>query len=206
MGIDAPLSFLVSPDDPPSRREVVRVALDLFVRDGLCATSLRDIAVASGYSSTVLYKFFDSKDALAADVFERCYRFLAFRLRAGIDPALSFDVNLRGLIVSVAEVLALQPQTVLYVSEHIRLMWPSMSAQWRQESIVRILTELFTQGVREGAIDHEEEVPYLVTVFMGTFSQYAKLSYFKEFPAVPEKGMHIISSILERLFQKSAHG
>jgi len=202
---EAPLDFLISPDDAPSKQEILRVALDLFVRDGLCATSLRDISAASGYSSTVLYKFFESKDELAAYLFERCYRLLATRLRNRIDPGLPFSANMHFLMQSAGQLLSQHAQAVLYVSEHIRLMWPSMSAPMRQGSLVCILTELFAQGVREGAIENESEIPYLVTVFMGSLSQYAKLLYFKEFAVVPEEGVMVISEILERVFKKSVH-
>ncbi len=206
MNTEAPLDFLISSGDAPSKQEILRVALDLFVRDGLCATSLRDIAAASGYSSTVLYKFFESKEALAIYLFDRCYGFLALRLRARLDPALPFSANLRALMLSAGEMVSLHAQAVLYVSEHIRLMWPSMSGRRRQGSLVRILTELFAQGVREGAIDHESEIPYLVTVFMGSLSQYAKFAYFHEFSVGPEDGIQMLSGILERVFRSNAHG
>lgn len=200
------LDFLISSDDAPSKQEILRVALDLFVRDGLCATSLRDIAAASGYSSTVLYKFFASKEALASYLFDRCYALLALKLRHRLDPASPFLVNVRTLMRSAGEMVVWHTQAVLYVSEHIRLMWPSLSEQRKRDSLAHILTELFAQGAREGVIKQKAEIPYLVAVFMGSLSQYAKLAYFQESSPAAEEGVQALSRILERVLGDSAHG
>ena len=38
-------------DDPPAKHKILVTALALFVRDGLCETSVRDIAKASGFNA-----------------------------------------------------------------------------------------------------------------------------------------------------------
>ena len=65
--------FYVLADDPPAKREILVAALALFVRDGLCETSIRDIAKESGFTNPALFKHFRSKDHLARFLFERCY-------------------------------------------------------------------------------------------------------------------------------------
>ncbi len=69
-------AFLLAEADPPSKREILRCALSLFVRDGLSETSIRAIARATHYTNPALYKFFPSKEALALHLFERCYAHL----------------------------------------------------------------------------------------------------------------------------------
>lgn len=191
--------FLVAPGDAPSKREIVRVALALFVRDGLCAASLRDIAAASTYSSTVLYKFFESKDDLARYLFERCYGLVARRLGAAIRSERDFRGNLRALIDASGRLLATQPEVVLYASEQVRLMWPTVSERLRPQSVVRLLTDLFQQGVDEGVIGDAREIPYLIAVLVGSFSQYAKLRYFGEFSGSPKEDAAFLGRIVERL-------
>ena len=63
--------------DAPAKRRILVTALELFVRDGLCETSVRDIAKASGFTNPALFKHFKSKDDLARYLFERCYLELA---------------------------------------------------------------------------------------------------------------------------------
>jgi AcrR family transcriptional regulator len=70
---ETPRPFYVSSEDAPAKQKIVIAALDLFVRDGLCETSIRDIAKASGFTNPALFKHFSGKDALASYLFERCY-------------------------------------------------------------------------------------------------------------------------------------
>lgn len=200
------IGFLVAPDDAPSKREIVRAALTLFVRDGLCAASLRDIAAASGYSSTVLYKFFENKDALARYLFERCYGLVAGRLRAAVSADRDFRTNLRSLVAAAGGLLATQPAAVLYASEQVRLMWPGASERLRPHSVVRLLTDLFLQGVDEGAIGDAREIPYLIAALVGSFSQYAKLRYFGEFAGPPREDAATLGRIVERIIAGGGHG
>src|SRR5215470_7814151 len=89
--------FLLLDADPPSKREILRWALHLFVRDGLCETSIRDIAEASGFTNPALYKFFASKEALALHLFERCYLRLITTVRDSMTRE-SFAADLDGLV------------------------------------------------------------------------------------------------------------
>jgi AcrR family transcriptional regulator len=52
-------------DDAPAKKKILTEALRLFVRDGLCETSIRDIARATGYTNPALFKHFASKERLA---------------------------------------------------------------------------------------------------------------------------------------------
>ena len=46
---------LADPEDAESKRQIVACALELFVRKGLSATSIRDIGAAAGYTNPALY-------------------------------------------------------------------------------------------------------------------------------------------------------
>ena len=70
------LSAVVRPDDAPSKRALLEAALRLFVRDGLCETTIRIIAAEAGFTNPAIFKFFDSRDALARCVFESNPTFL----------------------------------------------------------------------------------------------------------------------------------
>src|ERR1700761_4041567 len=65
--------FYVLEHEAPAKQKILVTALELFVKDGLCETSVRDIAEASGFTNPALFKHFASKDALAECLFERCY-------------------------------------------------------------------------------------------------------------------------------------
>src|ERR1700719_26679 len=54
-----------------SRAEILDAAERVFGEDGLRSGSLRRIADLSGYSTAAIYKFFDSKQHLVAEVLNR---------------------------------------------------------------------------------------------------------------------------------------
>jgi AcrR family transcriptional regulator len=72
--------------DSPAVRASLAAALALFTRNGIDATTIRDIAGKSGYTNPAIFKHFDSKEALALCLFERCYRWIANALLAADDP------------------------------------------------------------------------------------------------------------------------
>src|ERR1700753_2101442 len=92
------LPFYVSSDDPPAKQKIVIAALDLFVRDGLCETSVRDIAKSSGFTNPALFKHFPSKDALANYLFERCYLELYRLITNAMQPEYTFAAKQRAVI------------------------------------------------------------------------------------------------------------
>src|SRR5947208_1128586 len=134
--LDPSTSFYIGPDDPPAKRQILVTALALFVRDGLCETSIRDIAKASGFTNPALFKHFESKDHLARFLFERCYLELARIVAAGIASGRTFRQQQRAVIDSYLEALDRDPDSVLYVQDYLRHFWRSMPAAVKRHSII----------------------------------------------------------------------
>ncbi|MFQ5630169.1 MAG: TetR/AcrR family transcriptional regulator [bacterium] len=53
------------------KKDVVNAALALFMKNGIKATTTRDIALRAGISEGTIYRHFDSKDELARIIFEQ---------------------------------------------------------------------------------------------------------------------------------------
>ena len=191
------------PDEPPSKQAILREALRLFVRDGLCETSLRDIASATGYSNTVLYKFFDSKDALAIHLFERCYDELVRGVSQALSPDHSFEEGLDALVKSYVRFLDRNLDAVLYVHENLRLYWPQVGEKTRALSLVGLLAAWIGKGKIEGAIDPGGTTGLLVTLTIGFLGQFARMLYFKECdPPAVRWQTEIKTLLLRSLVQK----
>jgi AcrR family transcriptional regulator len=172
--------FFVSASDPPAKREMLKAALRLFVRDGLCETSIRSIAAEAGFTNPALFKHFDGKDALALCLFERCYTKLAAEVAAGFVPERGFPDNLRAVLQRFAHALDRNLEAYLYVNEELRRFWPKVGPDVRRHSLVGLAKRLFESGMREGLVTREHSVELLVTAFIGIVAQLARALYFGE--------------------------
>src|SRR3954463_7687219 len=92
------LPFYVEPTDPPSKQELLKAALRLFARDGVRESSIRAVADAAGFTNPVLFKYFESKEALAVHLFERCYLRIVRDVQDAIEGPGAFRVKLARLI------------------------------------------------------------------------------------------------------------
>ncbi|HNS86210.1 MAG TPA: helix-turn-helix domain-containing protein [Parvularculaceae bacterium] len=70
-----------SPPELSTRERIEAAALALFVERGVDAATTREIARAAGVSEGAIYRHFDSKDELAAEMFFRIHARLAGLIR-----------------------------------------------------------------------------------------------------------------------------
>ncbi|MEP6619757.1 MAG: TetR/AcrR family transcriptional regulator [bacterium] len=176
-----PLPFFVSPDDPPSKREILIAALSLFAERGLDGVTVRDIAARSGYTNPAIFKFFAGRDELAEHLFVECYRELSKRFSATTHQDRNFRQNLRVLLVEFSSVLDHELDAFLFVTDNVRRLWPRVSSRLRGASLLGIVMRLIERGRNEGEIPQAIEPRLLVAGVAGTLSQVARLVYFGEF-------------------------
>src|SRR5262245_32197716 len=62
------------------RANIERGVVEVVARKGLHATTIQDIAIASSVSPGLLYRYWENRDALAADVYRAHYDKLVERL------------------------------------------------------------------------------------------------------------------------------
>jgi len=172
-------AFLHLEGDAPSKREILRHALHLFVRDGLCETSIRDIARASGFTNPALYKFFESKEAVALHLFERCYLRIVSAVR-GSQKRQDFATDLGALVEVCARLIDENLEAVLFVNDTLRHFWPKVSRGVRQHSLVGELRALIQLGKQTRAVPGALDGDLAVAMVLGTMGQIARMAYFDE--------------------------
>src|SRR5436189_436130 len=59
--------------DPARREAILQTAATVFARSGYAATAMDDIAAASGVTKLIVYRHFDSKEALYRAVLEQVF-------------------------------------------------------------------------------------------------------------------------------------
>lgn len=171
--------FFLSAGDPPSKQGILRAALKLFVKHGLAGTNVRMIGKEAGYTNPAMFKFFDSKDALALYLFERCYERL-YRQIARAAVRASFHEALAGVIDAFLTAMDEDLEAVLFVQDSLRELWPLLPVATRRRSILRTLRALFERGVGDGAVVGYSSPDVPVAALVGLLAQLARMVYFGE--------------------------
>src|SRR5262249_11940597 len=139
--------WLLAESDPPSKRSVLEAALRLFVRHGRAATTIRMIADEAGYTNPALFKFFDSKEALAVHLFERCYGRLYGRIASAVSG--TFDQERTRMVDAFLAQMDEDLEAALYVQDSLRELWPKLPPSARKRSILRVVRQVVGRGIRE---------------------------------------------------------
>ena len=153
----AVLPFYVHEDDPPAKREILRAALKLFSERGLAATTIRDIADASGYTNPAMYKHFGGKDELALYLFEACHAQVWTRCSAALSGEKGFDRKLEAYVGRWLELIDEYPEILAFLSDSARVLWPKAKRVLREKSMIGLARSLVLEAPRvrkaSGGID-----------------------------------------------------
>jgi TetR/AcrR family transcriptional regulator, repressor of fatR-cypB operon len=196
---DRPRPFYVSPEDPPAKRKILAAALALFARDGVCETTVRDIAKHSGFTNPALFKHFRGKDELARYLFERCYLELADLVSAATTTAAPFAAKQRAVVDGYLAALERDPDSVLYVQDWLRHFWPQMPNHVRRRSIVADIRRLLEEGQAQRCVTRDVDLQLLTTAWLGTLQQFARFRYFGEFTQPTATLASALDTLLTRL-------
>ena len=194
--------FYISVDAPPAKQKILQAALEMFVKDGLCETSIRDIARATGFTNPALFKHFAGKDALADYLFERCYLEMFRLVQNAIRNEIAFAKRQRALVVAYLGALDRDPSSVIFVQDSLRHFWPRMPARVRRHSILGEIRALLASGREEGAVTTEIDIGLLTTAWVGTLQQFARARYFGEFKQDLKELAKGLDILLTKLVQR----
>ena len=174
------MNFYVSPDDPPSKQAILKAALTVFARDGVAGSSIREIALESGYTNPAIFKFYRTKDALALFLFERCYNECLSVLRRALGPHDAFRSKLRAAIQSLTDFVDTHPEAFFFVQDNLRLFWPKLSKETRRHSLLTEFRKVIELGRTEERVSSNVPVELQLAAMMGFLLQLARMNYFKE--------------------------
>jgi AcrR family transcriptional regulator len=190
----------VSEGDAPAKQRILAAALHLFVRDGFCETSIRDIARESGFSNPALFKHFESKEAVAIFLFECCYLQLYHLIAQATASNECFAVRQRAAINAFLDALDREMDSVLYVQETLRHFWSKMPERVRKHSILAEVRKMLEAGRKEGIVTGAIDIRLLTNAWLGTLQQFARMRYYGEF----QEPSSTMATALEELLTKMA--
>ena len=171
----ATLPFYLHEGDPPAKREILRAALRLFSERGLAATSIRDIADASGYTNPALYKHFDGKEELALYLFETCHARVWTSCSAALSTANGFDQKLDAYVGRWLELLEEHPEILAFLSDSARVLWPKAKRSLRQRSMIGLARSLVLEAPRISKASDDLAPDIAAASVQGTLAELGRM-------------------------------
>jgi AcrR family transcriptional regulator len=184
-----------SSDLKKQREEQIAVgALALFREKGFHATSIREIAAASGLSMGGLYEYIDSKQ----DVLSLVYRHLIAGVEQesfeqGADFGDALEALMLGTAAHAAEVQLVYRETASLDPEHRA----ELAESERQQ--VAAVQHLIEQGVANGSLDVDDpELAAHVVVFMTAFYPLRRWLLRHRDDISPEEAARSVAQLVAR--------
>ncbi|MGP8233215.1 MAG: TetR/AcrR family transcriptional regulator [Methylovirgula sp.] len=192
-------------DDPPSKAAALDAALSLFVRDGIDATSVRDIASRSGFTNPAIFKHFDTKTEMALCLFERCYGWLTRHALAAESSCAETDPRKRILAIAAAMLRLMDEdiEAVLMVQDNLRRFWRLTAPALRTVSILGRVRGLVAAAAQcsPGSQSDDAVSRFLASAIIGFLAQIAREFYFNEFDGPASAREPEVRIIIQKLLR-----
>jgi len=133
-----------------TRHRLTRAALELFVDQGIAATTTRQITDRAKVAEGTLYRHFDSKEALAWTLFLDHHRELGRALRAAMHGPEDFAERVRTVVRCYCRLADADWLAFSYHLLYQHREQPTVATD--PDNPVRVVRDLLEAGMAEGAI------------------------------------------------------
>ena len=184
---------------------ILRGAAEAFAHSGYAATSMEDVAAASGITKLIVYRHFDSKEELYRAVLERVSDRLAEEFLTGMTRADRRGIGARSMLTVAREHpdgfsllfrhAAREPQFAEYARGHREravlaarhLLQPTFGddpklLSWAAETVVSYLVEAVLHWLELGRPQRDDEMVELTTSGLHALVQSWRTSKTKTIP------------------------
>jgi len=171
-----------------TRRKIAKVAVALFVRKGIAATTTRDIAAAASIAEGTIYRHYAGKEALAEEIYRSNYLALHQELDQIRRAAPDAETALTGMVRRFYTGFDEHPDLVTYMVIALHGQMVSLPPKARTTSM--IMREVLRQGMKAGTI-RKMDADLAAQIALGIILQPAKAVHSGEYkfpltPIVPE--------------------
>ena len=163
-------------ESPLRREQIAEAALDIVVRQGIGAVTVRRVAEAVGISAAALYRHYKSKvDILAAVMHEHQEFFMATVRTAKAESTSPLDAIRRLYLSSMAMVSRYCALPVVFLSDVLWFEEPELRAlKLQHHKMLRdIVVELIIAGQQAGEIRTDLRPEEIVIHFLGLIAMPA---------------------------------
>jgi AcrR family transcriptional regulator len=172
-------AFYIHDDDPPGKARILREGLRLFAENGLSATSIRDIAAATGLSNPALYKHFKTKHDLALVLFERSYLEHLKRLTIATKQEPDFPGKFRAFIATYLGCYDDHPHATMFTTDNLAALWPDVSKDMKERTVITLLRDLLQGGRSDGYVTADETLDLQLSLVIGMLGQVTRQMYLR---------------------------
>jgi AcrR family transcriptional regulator len=132
-------------DGTNTRKKLERCALGLFVKKGVSATTIKDIANKAGVAEGTLYRHYESKDELAQSLFTNAYEEVATSLKQLADKEPNLEKKIYVMVKFFCEKYDEDPILFNYllIAQHNQLKISHEKEINAHEFIVMLFNEAF---------------------------------------------------------------
>lgn len=185
------------------RKQILRSAVKVFARSNYRAARVADIAAEAGISEALLYKFFDSKQAIFLEILQHMSERVLLAWQEEVDREENVPKALRNMgatyyrrMMQHPEELRVQFQAISEIAEK------AIAERLRRdhESYVRFITDLIEKGIRQGSVRKDVDVEMLGFLFDGggiLMNMMKLLSFERRFTETTVRHLmdHLVGSI-----------
>ena len=172
-------AIYIHDSDPAGKARILTEALRLFATKGLSATSIRDIAGATGLSNPALYKHFKTKQDLALVLFERLYRAHLIQMTHAIQKEPDFETQFRAFIMTSLQNYDDHPHATIFVTDNFAALWPDMPKPMKDKTVISLLRDLVQDGRKGGYVSTTDAPDLQLSLVLGMLGQVTRQLYFQ---------------------------
>lgn len=169
------------------REHIACAAQTLFMKKGVAATSMDEIAKAAGYSKATLYVYFENKEEIVSlltlESMQRLYRYILDAVDRPDTAKAKYDMICRGLVRYQEEFpfyfqMALDQINIDFEN---RPCLPEERETYQVgEEINVIMKSFLASGIKQGELRQDLEIMPVIFTFWGMLSGLIRLAANKE--------------------------
>ena len=129
-------------DGSATRKKLDRCALNLFVKKGITATTIKDIALKAEVAEGTLYRHYKSKEELAQSLFVNSYEAILVEMKAIIENLNKIEDKIHDMVMLFARKFDEDPVLFRYLllTQHYQMKYLSNDENSAHHLFVQVIT------------------------------------------------------------------
>lgn len=129
-------------DGSATRKKLDRCALNLFVKKGITATTIKDIALKAEVAEGTLYRHYKSKEELAQSLFVNSYEAILIEMKAIIENLNKIEDKIHDMVMLFAKKFDEDPILFRYLllTQHYQMKYLANDENSAHHLFVQVIT------------------------------------------------------------------